>query len=211
MDGIPAVDLWDLVVDVLHSSKHIPARGNPWRDRKPKVNTPTPWWRITATEMILKFSMWIMSSQTQNFFTSKLCFTFFELTCRTHIFLLHSLSAHIRTSSCVSHTRMAQVPEKVHRTCVIPLHLAFSLLMIHPCLPFPHGHFETTPDYDFTDSDIHKFLPCFPVLKAQDMRHSAHASRSLAIWPNQMPIREVRRWDACPEPTQSRLIGCLTE
>ena len=31
------------------------------------------------------------------------------LTCCTHIFLLHSLPAHIRTSSCVSQTRMAQV------------------------------------------------------------------------------------------------------
>ena len=30
------------------------------------------------------------------------------LICRTHIFLLHSVSAHIRTCSCVSHIRMAQ-------------------------------------------------------------------------------------------------------
>ena len=59
--------------------------------------------------------------------------------------------------------------------------------MIHPSLLFPHGHFETTPDYDFTDdSDIHKFLSYFPVLKPQDMRHSAPASRSLATWPSQM-------------------------
>ena len=35
-----------------------------------------------------------------------------SLTYRTHIFLLHSLSAHIRTSSCVSHTRMIEVHEK---------------------------------------------------------------------------------------------------
>ena len=34
------------------------------------------------------------------------------LTCCTHVFLLHSLSAHLRTSSCVSHTRMAQVSVK---------------------------------------------------------------------------------------------------
>ena len=58
--------------------------------------------------------------------------------------------------------------------------------MTHLSLLFPHGHFETNPDNDFTDSDIYKFLPYFPVLKAQDVRHSAPASRSLATWPNQM-------------------------
>ena len=107
------------------------------------------------------------------------------LTCCTHIFLLHSLSAHIRTLSCVctyTHgSRMAHVLEKVHCTCV-----AISLLMFHPSLLFLHGHFETTPDCDFTDDPVHTFLPYLPVLNAQDMRHSAHASRSLATWPNQM-------------------------
>ena len=34
------------------------------------------------------------------------------LTCRTHIFLLHSLSAYIHTTLCVSHTRMAQGHQK---------------------------------------------------------------------------------------------------
>ena len=37
-----------------------------------------------------------------------------------------------------------------------------------------------------TSLTIHMFLPYFPVLKAQDTRHSAHASRSLATWPSQM-------------------------
>ena len=46
---------------------------------------------------------------------------------------------------------------------------------------------ERPIDYDLTDSDIHKFLPYFPVLRAQDMRHSAPSSRSLATWPDQMP------------------------
>ena len=111
----------------------------------------------------------------------------YTLTCRTLIFLLRRVSAHIRTSSCVSHTRMAQVPEKVHCTCVIfVLCLAFSLLRIHPSLLFLHGHFETNPDYDFTDSDIREILSYFPVLKAQDTCNSAHASRSLATWPSQM-------------------------
>ena len=58
--------------------------------------------------------------------------------------------------------------------------------MSHPSLLFLDGHFETTPNYDLTDSDIHMILSYFPVLKAQDMRHSAPASRSLATWPDQM-------------------------
>ena len=64
----------------------------------------------------------------------------------------------------------------------------FLLLMIHPSsLLFLHGHFETNPDYDLTaDSDIHMILPYFPVLKVQEMRHSAPASRSSATWPDQM-------------------------
>ena len=45
---------------------------------------------------------------------------------------------------------------------------------------------ETNPDHNFTDDTIHMILPYFPVPKAQDMRHSAPASRSLASWPDQM-------------------------
>ena len=58
--------------------------------------------------------------------------------------------------------------------------------MIHLSLLFLGGYFETTRDYDLADSDIHTILPYFPVLKAEDMRHSAPASRSLATWPDQM-------------------------
>ena len=53
-------------------------------------------------------------------------------------------------------------------------------------LLFLHGHFETTPDCDFTDKPINMILPYFPVLKAQDTRNAAPASRSLATWPDQM-------------------------
>ena len=95
------------------------------------------------------------------------------LTCCTHIFLLHSLYA-----AC-AHTRMAHVHEKgVCRTNVFVLSLAFSLLMFHPSLLFLIIHF----DISFQST----ILPFFPVLKAQDMRHSALASRSLASWPSQM-------------------------
>ena len=71
------------------------------------------------------------------------------------------------------------------------LHLAFSLLVSHLSLLFPHGHFETTPDYDFTDDPVHMFLPYLLVLKAQDTRNSAPASRSLATWPSQMQTQVV--------------------
>ena len=71
--------------------------------------------------------------------------------------------------------------------CRFSLHLAFSLFIIHPSsLLFLEGHFQTTPDHDFTDSDIHEFLPYFTVLQAQDVRHSALASRCLATWPDHM-------------------------
>ena len=103
-----------------------------------------------------------------------------------HFSARNALTAHIRTSSSVSHTRMAKCHEKGVCTCAVSPHLAFSLLMLHLSLLFPQGHFETTPDYDFTDDPIHMILPYFPVLKAQDMRHSAHASRSLATCPSQM-------------------------
>ena len=58
--------------------------------------------------------------------------------------------------------------------------------MIHLSLLLLHGHFESNPDYDLVDSDIHMILPFFPVREAQDMRHSAPASRSLATLPTQM-------------------------
>ena len=32
MDGVPALNLWDLVIEVLHSSNNVPALGNPSRD-----------------------------------------------------------------------------------------------------------------------------------------------------------------------------------
>ena len=62
--------------------------------------------------------------------------------------------------------------------CVISLHLAFSTLMFHQSLLFLPAHFDIT----FSST----ILPYFPVLKAQVMRYSAHASRRLDIWPSQM-------------------------
>ena len=102
----------------------------------------------------------------------------------TYTHLLHEhFSAH---SACTitlahfhacAHARMAQGHEKgVCCMHVVALHLAFSSLMSHPSLLFLHTHFDIT--------FLSTFLPYSPVLKAQDMRNSARAVRSLAIWPS---------------------------
>ena len=106
----------------------------------------------------------------------------------TYTHLLHAhFSAHSALTAYFAHLHACHIhaclkchEKGVHRMSVISLHLAFSLLMSHPPWLFPHGHFETTPDNDFTDDPVHVFLPNFPVLKAQDIRNSAPASRSLA-------------------------------
>ena len=99
------------------------------------------------------------------------------LTCCTHIFLLQSLSAHIRTSLCVSHTRMAQVHEKgVCRMSVFVLYLAFSLFMSHPSFAVSVRRLSLSLSLDFP---VHTFLPYLPVLKAQGVRISA---RGREVW-----------------------------
>ena len=104
--------------------------------------------------------------------------------CYTHAHLLHAhFSAHgactvtfAHLHAC-AHTRMAQVHEKgVWRMSVFVLYLAFSLPMFHPSLQFLYIHFDITC--------LSIFLPFSPVLKAQGMRVSARAARSLAIWPS---------------------------
>ena len=76
--------------------------------------------------------------------------------------------------------------------CHVSPRLALSIIVIHQSLLFLDDHFETTPDYDFTGDPIHMILQYFPVLKAEDMRYSSPASRSLATWPNQMQTHAVR-------------------
>ena len=104
----------------------------------------------------------------------------------THILHAH-FSAH---SACTvtfahfhacAHARMAQA-QVVSKRCLLhmyhtsPSRLLY--LMFHPSLLFLYIHF----DIPFQST----ILPYFPVLKAQDMRHSAFASRSLATVPRQM-------------------------
>ena len=107
--------------------------------------------------------------------------------CCTHIFLrIARAQWHSHIFMRVTYTHGSSVCKKVFARVS---HLSISpspFLMIHLSLLFPHGHFETIPDYDFTDDPVHTFLSYFPVLKAQDMRNSAPASRSLASWPSQM-------------------------
>ena len=104
------------------------------------------------------------------------CFGF-----RTHVVATtvctHSTVAHtffcaqrahcvLRTSSCVSHTRTAQVHEKgVCRMSVSlfpSLHLPSHVSPILAVFFFFDGHFETTPDYDFTNDPVHLFCRTFP-------------------------------------------------
>ena len=90
------------------------------------------------------------------------------LTCCTHIFMR-------------AHTRMAQA-QVVSKRCLLHVYhtspSCLLYLMFHPSLLFLYIHF----DIPFQST----ILPYFPVLKAQDMRHSTLASRSLATWPSQM-------------------------
>ena len=96
--------------------------------------------------------------------------------------------------SCVSHTRMAQA-QVVSKRCLLHMYHTSSSclvhLMFHPSLLFLCIRFDIP-----CQSTI---LPYFPVLKAQDMRPSALASRSLAIWPSQMQTHERQHdfqgWD----------------
>ena len=104
----------------------------------------------------------------------------------------HTLCAYFTLLMRVTYTHGSGVRKKVFaHVC----HSSPSRLLLSHASPIfllsLHGHFETTPDYDLTDTDIHKFLPYFPILKAQDMRHSALASRSLATWPYQMQTQVV--------------------
>ena len=125
------------------------------------------WWNF----VILRSRSWSLNFKS----------TEHTLTCCTRIFLLHSLSGYFAHFSCVSHTRIAQAQVMSKRCLLHMYHTSPSCLlylMFHPSSLFLYIHFNIT-----FQSTI---LPYFPVLKAQDMRHSALASRSLTTWPNQM-------------------------
>ena len=103
------------------------------------------------------------------------------LTCCTHIFLRTARSPRTSHTSHACHIHAwLKGAKKVLCTCVVSLHLAFSLLMFHPSLLLLYILFDIT-----FQSTILPYLP-LPVSKTQDTRNSAHASRSLANWPSQM-------------------------
>ena len=80
------------------------------------------------------------------------------LTCCMHIFLVYIHCAHTSLLMPVAHMHGSRVPKRFI-ACVSHLSISPSpFLMFHPSVLFPHGHFETTPDYDFTDDLVHTFL-----------------------------------------------------
>ena len=112
------------------------------------------------------------------------CFVYIHSPVARTFFCCTVLSAHIRTSSCVctyTHGSSSSRVKKVfvaHVSCLL-------YLMFHPSLLFLYIHF----DIPFQST----ILPYCPVLKAQDKRHSAHASRSLA----KSDANTFRSWEAC--------------
>ena len=80
----------------------------------------------------------------------------------------HSHTSH----ACHTHAwlKLKSCQKGVCCTCIIPLHLAFSIsCLTHPCCSLTVTS-ETIPDFD-----VRTFLPCLLVLEAQGMRISARA------------------------------------
>ena len=116
------------------------------------------------------------------------------LTCRTHIFLLHSAShcvlPHIFMHVHIHAWLKSQVSEKKVFACV-SLISPSRFLLSHDSPVFLAVPDTVTSRPNPTTTSLltptsTMILPYFPVLKAQDTRNSAPASRSLATWPNQM-------------------------
>ena len=82
------------------------------------------------------------------------------LTLRVHFALFYA---------CYTHAWLKGVCS-AHAVISLSSHLL--LFMFHPSLflLFLDGHFETTPDYDLIDVDVHDFLPNFPDPEAQVKR-----------------------------------------
>ena len=79
MGGIPALDLWDLVVEVLHSSKKPSNTGRPVARRNLEETHQHPRRRNTSTDMMLNCSMWITWSQMQSLLKASLSSTFSKI------------------------------------------------------------------------------------------------------------------------------------
>ena len=102
----------------------------------------------------------------------------------------------------VTYSNGSRVPKRFFAQVSQSLHLAFSSPNSHPSSQFPW----TVTSRPFPEYDVHTFMPYLPVLKAQDMRHSAPASRSLATWPSQMRTQVVS-----PKSSTRSLLWTMTQ
>ena len=142
------------------------------RDQKEHEGSPKVFSQNGHGAMIFSVFFWLCSSRGRSHSCSHPCSTNYcvcdgECT-HTHLLHVHFLVILMRVThmhgSRVSAVRMSFLPW-----------LTFSLLMFHPSLLlssllFLDGHFETTPDYDLIDFDVHDFPQNFPDLKAQVKR-----------------------------------------
>ena len=79
MDGIRALDLRDLVIEVLHSSGNTQASRNRSRNETPNIHTTTILkQRYTVTGALMSYPMWITLSQAQNLLNSNTSSTFWK-------------------------------------------------------------------------------------------------------------------------------------
>ena len=86
--------------------------------------------------------------------------------------------AHLHACHIHAWLKLKSCQKGVCFTCIIPLHLAFSI----SCFTRLCSSWTSTSTSPFHST----ILPYFPVLKAQDMLHFTLASRSLATWPSPM-------------------------
>ena len=118
------------------------------------------------------------------------------LTCCTHIFLVYiQVGMHFAHSyACYTHAWLGSVCS-AHVVISLSSHL---LLLFHPSvfLLFLDCHFESTPDYDLADFDVHDFLPNFSDPKAQ-VKRTPHEFGYLTVTRKRAFKTEKRRRQKC--------------
>ena len=77
MDGIPALDLWDVVIEVLHSSPNQVLGDQEHARRNLQRNKPQSRFQFNTT--ILSWPLSIMFPQTRNLIVLAPCFTFLKI------------------------------------------------------------------------------------------------------------------------------------
>ena len=85
MDGLLAIDLWDVAIDVLHSSNNVPPTENPkanpeeLRETACETMSITSGWRKKVTETLMSCQIKIMWPQTHIFLRTKPSCTFWKI------------------------------------------------------------------------------------------------------------------------------------